>query len=1790
MPGRMPPLDPDGPGTPHLSGSSVAQAPSAAELPVNLGSAMHSPQEVLSDARQTPVMGVPANLLPITALDLEAHSQGPVRHMGAVNFEGRSLEDSPWLEQKGLQGTGEAAALQRLDDFCGSARFILGHNLIDHDLPILRSKKPQMALLRKNVIDTLFLSPLAFPQNPYHHLVKDYKLVRDAVNEPVADARLALAVFGEQYAALQDQAREQPDLVRFYHYCFAREPQDSTHHDFQGLAEVLGTLIETPLPSHTAALQVLQKICADRACPEQLQRVAARRLRDSRSRIILAYGVAWLQVAGGSSVLPPWVRHRFDAIPQILAQLREEHCGHDSCTYCADNHDPVRHLQRFFQYPTFRVTDDGHPLQRELVMAGMQGKSVLGILPTSGGKSLCFQVPALVRYYRRGLLTMIISPLQALMKDQVDNLRERTGSAAVAAIYGLLTPPERGAILEQVRLGDIGLLYLSPEQLRNRSVIRVLAQREIACWVFDEAHCLSQWGHDFRPDYLYCGRFIRKHTRQNQERPPVVACFTATAKEDVVADIQQHFQDTLGLELDVRKAGVQRDNLQFEVHLVTQAAKYGRVAELIDQCLPADGSCIVYCATRRATEEVSAFLDHKGLSAEHFHGGLEPPAKKEVLDSFVADKVRIICATNAFGMGVDKENVRLVVHAQVPGSLENYLQEAGRAGRDGKSAQCILLFDEQDIETQFKLGAFAEVHQRDIQQILRGIRRQEKKKPGRDIVITSGELLRSEEVDTSFDLEDSNADTKVKTAIAWLERSGFLERNANSTQVFQGKPLFATLEEAVEKLDRLQLSSTRRRKWEMLLRVLINAEPDEGLNADVLAERMGQLSPNDRPLKTVEVMALLNQMAEAGLVSQGLLMTAFLRPKGRNNARSVLRDLCRLEFQMLDLLIQAYPDAEKETEYPLDLRLLNQRLLDAGYDYCKPKLLRNLLKSLAADGKGLAGTSGSIELRYIYKDNYQIRLNRSWNGIREILRKRHALSQKILVGLYEAIEPAEQSSQGEVLVEFSLQNLLDAIRTVDVRKDRKLAALERGLLFLHEQNVIILQHGLAVFRQSMTLKLEPDARSRRFNRSDYDPLDRHYKARVTQVHVMHEYVRQGLDSMMAALALVRDYFAQTNVAFLNQYFRGRKGLLQLATSQESLKSIVDSLGNPHQQAIVRASADQNLLVLAGPGSGKTRVVVHRCAYLARVHRVRPFSILVLCFNHSTAVALRKRLKALLGREAREIRVHTFHGLAMRLLGNSFDPRQRTVRGSGNLDFDRLIADATALLKGEIALPGIPDDQIRESLLSGIQHMLVDEYQDIDQAQYAMISAIAGRTLDEEDEKLSILAVGDDDQSIYGFRDANVRYIRQFEEDYHAKTYHLLQNYRSTNHIIAAANCLIRHNRDRMKTEQEIRINDIRRTDHPGGLLARLDPVGKGKVQVIACTDIEAQTLAAIHELARLRDLWPDLQWSDCAVLSRLGIEKRELTHFRSAAEYEGIPVSLPLQGDHTFSPFRVREFSALLDLVHQHRAQLVTARDLQEWIAGLNLAASPWKEKLQDLVESWDDETGGGELPAGAFYAYLTDYLREAQREQRFGEGVHVGTVHACKGLEFRVVILLDGGWEIRRAREQEEERRLFYVGMTRAMDCLVLLQRQDARNPHINLLDGEALHVRSYHQPARSYPLKAYRTLGMQDLFLSYAGEFGSKHPIHTELRQLNAGDAVDFVAAQGELQSRGQAIARLSRKGREKDWQCIRDKTVQGRILALLQRRNEDSEAVYQNQHRCEQWEVPIVELAWVERPQAG
>lgn len=637
-------------------------------------------------------------------LDLELDARESLRAIGAICGE-REFRRAP---RGAVRHTPDV--LQGLDAFACDAPFVFGHNVLWHDLPWLARQAPQLDLLRKPVVDTLVLSSIAFAEQPYHALVKDYKLVRDAVNDPVADARLAARLLHDAVQRLREMAATNALFVQVVRSLGERGLTAVSAQAGAGFGLVfdgLATASERPDDDLVALL-------AERTCRSAVESLLPVSGQSPETCLALLFAVAWLRVAGShdatsSSVQMPWVRRRMPLVATLLRALRDRACQRPDCRWCRSVHDPVAQLRRWFEYPEFRGTPtlkgSERPAQRAIVEAGFADRPHLALLPTGGGKSLCFQLPAINRYLRRGCLTIVISPLQSLMHDQVDNFARKTNARCAVALTGRLTPPERRAALEAVRSGDAGMLYVSPEQLRNSTFIGAIALREIGAWVFDEAHCLSKWGHDFRPDYLYAARFVREFSERQGTAPAAIVCVTATAKPEVRDEILEHFRAELGQELEVFDGQAARENLTLRVESVAGHDKVPRLRELVLEQLQTSptGSVLVYAATRSNAQKTAALLRTAGIEAEAFHAGLDIPTKKAVQERFLRGDCRVVCATNAFGMGIDKPDIRRVVHFEIPGSLEAYVQEVGRAGRDGLSADAVLLLARDDVETQFRL-------------------------------------------------------------------------------------------------------------------------------------------------------------------------------------------------------------------------------------------------------------------------------------------------------------------------------------------------------------------------------------------------------------------------------------------------------------------------------------------------------------------------------------------------------------------------------------------------------------------------------------------------------------------------------------------------------------------------------------------------------------------------------------------------------------------------------------------------------------------------------------------------------------------------------------------------------------------------------------------------------------------------------------------------------------------------------------------------------------------------------
>ena len=330
-------------------------------------------------------------------------------------------------------------------------------------------------------------------------------------------------------------------------------------------------------------------------------------------------------------------------------------------------------LQTYFGYTSFR------PAQEAPVESLLKNEDVVAIMPTGAGKSICFQIPALCK----SGLTVVFSPLISLMKDQVDGLVDQNIPAAL--INSTLTQTEFNKTMYDVRSGNIKLLYIAPERLGSNFFCNVLRSMPISQVIVDEAHCISQWGHDFRPSYRLIGDWLASLPKR-----PVVGAFTATATKTVENDIKT----LLGLDhANVYVTGFDRPNLSFSVVRTPKRMDY--VVDYVRRHSHENG--IIYCSTRKDVERVYDNLTRAGIQTGYYHAGLSDEMRKDMQNKYAFDQLQVMVATNAFGMGIDKSNVRYVLHYQMPRNMESYYQEAGRAGRDGAPAECILLYSGQDV-------------------------------------------------------------------------------------------------------------------------------------------------------------------------------------------------------------------------------------------------------------------------------------------------------------------------------------------------------------------------------------------------------------------------------------------------------------------------------------------------------------------------------------------------------------------------------------------------------------------------------------------------------------------------------------------------------------------------------------------------------------------------------------------------------------------------------------------------------------------------------------------------------------------------------------------------------------------------------------------------------------------------------------------------------------------------------------------------------------------------------------
>lgn len=1448
-----------------------------------------------------------------------------IHDIGAVRYDGATFHKASKMELK---------------DFLQGTDYICGHNIVHHDAVYLFGDEPVDQLL----VDTLYMSPLLFPERPYHRLVKDDKLLTDQMNNPVNDCKKARDLLFDEIAhwnMLPENDRkvfatllwDKKEFAGFLSMVGARRTND-------GLGNLIRELYEGKICAHAD----LDMLAEQYPCE-------------------LAYALALVDTTDYRSVTPAWVICNYPKVEYVVKLLRHTRCK-EGCGYCATQLDALYNLKRFFGYDQFR-TYGGEPLQEEAAVAAVDGKSLLAIFPTGGGKSLTFQLPALMAGQAVHGLTVVISPLQSLMKDQVDNLADR-GITDAVTINGLLDPITRAMSIQRVQDGDASLLYIAPEMLRSKTVERILLMRHVVRFVIDEAHCFSSWGQDFRVDYMYIGKFIREYQKKKRlERPVPVSCFTATAKQKVVQDICDYFKNMLGLNLELFASTAVRTNLSYSViHTETEEEKYSKLRALV-----AEANCptIVYVSRTKRTWELAGKLTHDGYKALPFNGKMDPDMKIANQDAFMNDEVSIIVATSAFGMGVDKKDVRLVVHYDISDSLENYVQEAGRAGRDPKlSAKCFVLYGDNDLDKHFILLNQTKLSMGEIQQVWKAVK--DLTRQHMRISCSALEIARQAGWDDSV----SDIETRVRTALATLEQGGYLERGNNVPHVYATGITVKNMDEARKRLSESLLfsdddieSAVRIIKSLISRKYVAKAQESEAESrVDYLADILG--------LSKREVVSVVERMRQDGILADSKDMSAYLQDNGttEHKSRMLLDRFGKLEQYILKMI----PDESLH----ISCKQLNEKAINDGITTSKEKDIRTLLYFLTIKGYMRKHDNAAHNMELSRRSDMETTMKR--------MEKRLMICRMAVDWLYNIAANNEKTAEPGKPVQFSVVELLNYVKSgqqslFDATDDVQLEDVEEALLYLSKIGALKLDGGFLVLYNAMQIKRIKDAKYR-YKKEDYKMLDEFYKQKIQQVHIVGEYANLMVRNYDAALQYVQDYFQMDYKKFISKYFKGeRLEDIQRNLTPEKYRQLFGQLSEC-QRSIISDKDSRCIVVAAGPGSGKTRVLVHKLASLLLLEDVKHEQLLMLTFSRAAATEFKQRLMELIGNAAHFVEIKTFHSYCFDLLG-----RIGSLNTVGNV-----VSMATQMIENGDVEP----NKIGKAVL------VIDEAQDMGKDEYELVRAIMNNN-----EDMRVIAVGDDDQNIFDFCGADSMYMDLLRQIPGAHFVEMTENFRCACHVVDFANGFLNSIGSRMKSKP---IVSMRKDDgwvevmcHQSRYLYQplVENLLSHRSNGISCVLTQTNEEAVIV-MALLRRY---------GVNSKL-IQSMEVFRFRNLAEiryflkYIDKRLASPLVADELWEKAKQATFETY-------------ARS----------SSLPYVKRCIQLFEQTNKTK------------YITDFkefVNESSTEDFCdvsGAEVVVSTIHKAKGREFDdVYMLIVGQFHV-----DDKLRRRYYVGITRAKNRLFI-------------------------------------------------------------------------------------------------------------------------------------------------------
>ncbi len=1538
---------------------------------------------------------------PIIFFDTEIdNASGKIIDIGAVKSDGALFHSN---------------SAKDFAEFMHDATYICGHNIIHHDLKYIKKYFTPQCCRSLQAIDTLFLSPLLFPTKPYHKLIKDDKLAVDDLNNPVNDSQKSRKLFDAEITAFNALDRQ---LKQIYHQLLSDKIEFKAFFNYLSYSVDLNITLSELIKQCFA-----EKICINSALKNII----------SQYPMELAYCLALVSSTDRYSITPPWVLKNFPEVEQIIYLLRDKPCL-TGCKYCNDALDAKKGLKRYFGFDAYR-SYGGEALQENAVNAALAGKSLLAVFPTGGGKSLTFQIPALMAGENSRGLTIVISPLQSLMKDQVDNL-ESGGITDAVTINGLLDSIERQKSFERVENGLASILYISPESLRSRTIENLLLGRRIARFVIDEAHCFSSWGQDFRVDYLYIGEFIKNLQKKKQLTDKIpISCFTATAKPKVIEDIIKFFNDQLSLKLELFRANASRTNLEYKVYnSKDDMDKYNNLRMLIET---KNCPTIVYVSRTRKAYKLAEALAKDGFNAKAYHGKMDKKEKSENQNAFIAGIVQIMVATSAFGMGVDKKDVGLVIHYEISDSLENYVQEAGRAGRDENiSAECFVLFNEEDLDKHFILLNQTKISIKEIQQVWRAIKEITR---FRSTVSNSAlEIARK----AGWDENVMDIETRVTTAISALEQANYLKRGQNIPRIFANSILSKNAMEAIAKINSSsRFNEQQKMKATRIIKKLFSSKSRKHANSEEAETRIDYISDHLGIVKE-DVIKIITLLREEQILADTKDLTAFIKQSdSMNRSLAIVSAFIQIENLLLPLM--------EEQENVFHLKELNELGIERQIKVITPRKIKTIFN--------FWGIKNWIKQKHIQPSNDRLVVIRQQP--REILlekqTKRHQLAKFIVDYMFKKSETWQSGTvnpNGEELVEFSVHELKEKFEQEALlfKTTISIEDIEDTLFYLSRIDAIKIEGGFLVIYNKLTINRLENNNKIQYKNDDYQQLDQFYQNRMEQIHIVGEYAQKMLEDYNDALKFVDDYFQLNYASFLNKYFPGnRKDEIKRNITPSKFRELFGSL-SPRQLAIINDKQSANIVVAAGPGSGKTKLLVHKLASLYSMEDVKHEQMLMLTFSRAATTEFKKRLIDLLGNAAYFIEIKTFHAYCFDLLGRIGSLEKST----------EIIKEATdKIINGEVEI-----NRITKTVL------VIDEAQDMDRDEFNLI-----QTLMAKNGAMRIIAVGDDDQNIYTFRGANSKYFEQFLTRQNSIKYELIENYRSKKNLVDFTNQFVG------KINQRLKTMPIASTAHDNGHI-NIFKYQSNNLIIPLVNNILDQGIAGTT-----------------AILTKTNSEAMQVP---SLLQQYNMPAQL-IQSNDQFNLFNLLELRSFISELNSTDKKPITISDDLWSSAKINFKTtngnSPNYELCKNLIK--DFEQTNSKIK---YYSDFEQFIQESKLED-FNSGsseiIYVSTIHKAKGKEFDNIFLLLNKFKA----NTDDAIRQIYVAMTRAKNNLSIHLNNDYLDTII------VKNMTKINDPV-SYPPPQHLILQLthKEIFLNYFKNDYIQHRI----AELNSGDILTVTA----------------------------------------------------------------------------